>query len=723
MGSIYRDSVPLELNMPTLILLVFVLEGFVDCQSFLSLHEDAAKSRSLPAGCPIVDTESCVRAGIDLDMIKNDDTIELPDGTEFAVVNRDEKKAVFQTVGGEAIFTWKGNLVVGSVHLNGESWQLQGCGSNCYLWIKFDNTWPDEETLESSDSVPGTASDAALTKLFAQGESDSETMVSYSIMIWYTPQFRATFSSEEEMNLFIDLIFQETNQGYINSQIPVTAVKHDVKQHPNLTDIENSSEMLNAFADSMSLPDLLNCADSTALLIEDFSSCGIAFLDRAFTCGAISVTKKSCATGYYSFGHEIGHNFGSRHDPAQYSSTDGDGYGHWIQPTGSEEFSGYRTIMAYRGFGHYYRVNHYSNPGVTFNSNPTGVEGLSNNARLITANRFAMASCGTEEPNGECNDCSVNPANQPCLNCCESITLTSTDPDFLASGYVYFAGTYTKYQDSPSLNGRMVYKLESKDYCLYFTKYDYWSVNSCSDLGSSGWFIRSSSTTKQCVHGDGLVWQYSLTVDNTMAAECSIECANNPPAAPSGSTSDWDGSTKTAGTIVTYSCSSSSTMKKATCDPATTSWVPATIPSDLCGSVITTTTTLTPSTTTTTGEVSVSMTSTSVTPTSTITSTLAPTDTTTPFVWPPSTTPTTVVPTTTTFKECGFKNKVPYLRKLKTSKNVATAEDCQRICAAYSGCQYFKWKTNRRPKKRTCQLLAVSFKTAKGGFTSGPVEC
>ena len=58
--------------------------------------------------------------------------------------------------------------------------------------------------------------------LQAQGESDSETMVSYSIMIWYTPQFRASFSSEEEMDLFIDCIFCETNQGYINSQIPVT---------------------------------------------------------------------------------------------------------------------------------------------------------------------------------------------------------------------------------------------------------------------------------------------------------------------------------------------------------------------------------------------------------------------------------------------------------------------------------------------------------------------
>ena len=29
-------------------------------------------------------------------MIENDDTIELPDGTEFVVVSRDEKKAVFK---------------------------------------------------------------------------------------------------------------------------------------------------------------------------------------------------------------------------------------------------------------------------------------------------------------------------------------------------------------------------------------------------------------------------------------------------------------------------------------------------------------------------------------------------------------------------------------------------------------------------------------------------
>merc|ERR1712179_257940 len=337
-----------------------------------------------------------------------------------------------------------------------------------------------------------------------------------------------------------------------------------------------------------------------------------------------------------------------------------------------------------------------SNPNVLYNNNPTGVEGLSNNARLITANRFAMASCGTEEPNGECNDCSVNPANEPCLNCCETVTITSTDATFLASVYRILAGTYSKYTDSPSKNGRVVYKLQSRDYCLYFSDCNTWAINTCSNIGSCSYFMGADVSNKQCVHGEGLVWTVAggIGVDSTMSAVCSLECSDDPPAAPSGAVSDWDGTTKTAGSIVT-----------------TTGAAP--------------TTTRVPSTTTITGEVPISMTSTTWV---TITTTIFPPATSTTFMstttsLPPTTTPTTVVSTTAAFKECGFKNKVPYLKKLKTSKNVATAEDCQKICVDYPGCEYFKWKTNRRPKKRSCQLLAVSFKSAKGGFTSGPVRC
>merc|ERR1712179_531769 len=97
MGSIRRESMGVEQKMSTIILLVCLLEGFVKSQSFLSLHNDAARSGSSPAGCPRVDAQSCVRTDVNLDMIENDDTIELPDGTAFVVVRRDERMAVFKT--------------------------------------------------------------------------------------------------------------------------------------------------------------------------------------------------------------------------------------------------------------------------------------------------------------------------------------------------------------------------------------------------------------------------------------------------------------------------------------------------------------------------------------------------------------------------------------------------------------------------------------------------
>ena len=83
-----------------------------------------------------------------------------------------------------------------------------------------------------------------------------------------------------------------------------------------------------------------------------------------------------------SFGHEVAHNFGADHNREAFQNTDfkapyEDAYGYWIkvrpqihkyintasgyirpvslQPTGASESSGYRTIMAYNGFGHHTR--------------------------------------------------------------------------------------------------------------------------------------------------------------------------------------------------------------------------------------------------------------------------------------------------------------------------------------------------------------------------------
>ena len=112
---------------------------------------------------------------------------------------------------------------------------------------------------------------ANYTKERERGVADTTTVVTYTIMLWYTPQFYALFASDSDMDVFIDLIFEETNQGYINSEIPVRVARHEVRLHPTLSDMADSSDMLSAFYDSLPDHELLNCADSAALLIEDFS--------------------------------------------------------------------------------------------------------------------------------------------------------------------------------------------------------------------------------------------------------------------------------------------------------------------------------------------------------------------------------------------------------------------------------------------------------------------
>ena len=70
-----------------------------------------------------------------------------------------------------------------------------------------------QDTKDAQDS--NVSMDRELT------QKDTTTVVTYSVMLWYTPEFRNTFFAEDDMEAFVNLVIEETNQGYINSQIPV----------------------------------------------------------------------------------------------------------------------------------------------------------------------------------------------------------------------------------------------------------------------------------------------------------------------------------------------------------------------------------------------------------------------------------------------------------------------------------------------------------------------
>ena len=93
---------------------------------------------------------------------------------------------------------------------------------------------------------------------------------------------------------------------------------------------------------------LRNSADAAHLLAYSFLSCGAAYVASIGVKLTISISRKNCALGillietklqilkqflgYYTFGHELAHNFGSQHDPGNSNNNIYTyGHGHLIQ--------------------------------------------------------------------------------------------------------------------------------------------------------------------------------------------------------------------------------------------------------------------------------------------------------------------------------------------------------------------------------------------------------
>src|SRR5262249_35151376 len=130
--------------------------------------------------------------------------------------------------------------------------------------------------------------------------------------------------------------------------------------------------------------------DLSALIINQTDFCGLADAIMANASTAYAVVHYGCATGYYSFAHELGHLMGARHDPANDSTTTPFAYGHGYQQTATSPT--WRTIMPYNCPSNCTRLQYWSNPSVTYDNRPMGTAPTNDNARVLNATATTVAA-------------------------------------------------------------------------------------------------------------------------------------------------------------------------------------------------------------------------------------------------------------------------------------------------------------------------------------------
>ena len=133
-------------------------------------------------------------------------------------------------------------------------------------------------------------------------------------------------------------------------------------------------------------------ADVAVLIVNNKESCGRADAIGADAETAFVAVHWGCATGYYSFGHEIGHLAGARHDAVTDATDNPFAYGHGFRK--SKPTGGWRTIMGYacKDGSCPNRLQFWSSPSLTFDGVPIGSETIEDNTRVWTERAATLAA-------------------------------------------------------------------------------------------------------------------------------------------------------------------------------------------------------------------------------------------------------------------------------------------------------------------------------------------
>jgi hypothetical protein len=211
-----------------------------------------------------------------------------------------------------------------------------------------------------------------------------------AVLVLYTNVARQAAGGTAAMQAEVQLAVNTSNQVYANSGIGMRmrlAHMEEIAYDENGTFQNHLDRLTNTSDGIMDSVHALRTqygADDVVLMVQDDDPvkgkptiCGLGWQmtdpSEAFDTKAFAVVNRGCASGNFSFAHEVAHNLGCDHDRANKGPEQLYPYAFGHQFNGNPSGIRYRTVMAYDGTPSSTRVGYFSNPAVSYAGTPTGI--------------------------------------------------------------------------------------------------------------------------------------------------------------------------------------------------------------------------------------------------------------------------------------------------------------------------------------------------------------
>ena len=347
---------------------------------------------------------------------------------------------------GSVIFAVEGGAVAGNVRIGRELYQLRPVAGEVHVVRQIDPRAFPAEDPPVRPRLSATGAEAVTV--------DDGSII--DVMVVYTEDAaNASGNIAAEIQLGIDL----TNMAYENSLIDqrVRLVHSQqveyVETGNSTTDITRLQAPSDGYLDEVHPLRDAHGADIVSMWLENIGqTCGRGYVmtdvSPKFQEFAFNIVRRLCATGNFTFGHELGHNMGACHDRGDSNCGEGaypysHGYVYVNPPTA------WRTIMGVpASCNGCPRIQYFSNPLVDFGSVPTGVpQGSPQSADVATTfdnTAFTVANFRASVPAA---DVRLVASYKPSAGAPRTET-TSESADPPAFGF-YYDETLGNYEEQP----------------------------------------------------------------------------------------------------------------------------------------------------------------------------------------------------------------------------------------------------------------------------------